>query len=58
MSDKLQDAITAYIEQFDEGPPIFDMEEDEAILSINEALESGKPLEEGLEKDIPDGALL
>ena len=51
-----QDAISAYFEKFDEGPPIRDMDENEAIAAIEVALETGKPITEGKDQDIPEGA--
>jgi len=54
----LKDAIAAYFEKFDEGPPIFGMDEVDAVDAIESALELGKPMEEGAEADIPSGAVL
>ncbi len=56
--NELKQAIIAYIDKFDEGPPIFGMEDDGAIQRIESAIESGEPLEEGAETVIPDDALL
>lgn len=53
-----KEAIAAYFEKFDEGPPIVGMEEDVAILLKEEAIKSGKKMTEGAEVDIPDEALL
>lgn len=54
----LQEPIRAYIERFDEGPPIYGMEPEDAIMAIEEALKTGNPMAQGAEKDIPDGAYL
>lgn len=54
----LKSAIAAYIERFDEGPPVFGMEEADAIRAIERAIKSGEPIEEGAESNIPDGAML
>ena len=52
-----QEAIQAYVEKFDEGPPIREMEEQEAIRAIEAALESGKPMESSpIEDELPEGA--
>lgn len=51
-------AIAAYIEKFNEGPPIFEMEEEAAIKAIQHAIDTGEPIEEGAEANLPDGALL
>ncbi|NIP71811.1 MAG: hypothetical protein GWO16_01700 [Gammaproteobacteria bacterium] len=56
--DSLQAAIDAYIETFDEGPPIFGMSEQRALRSIRKALSTGKPMPHGAEKDIPPDAIL
>lgn len=42
----LPEAIRAYYEKFDEGPPIFEMDETEALSLIEKALESGEPIDE------------
>lgn len=54
----LKSAIAAYIERFDEGPPVFGMEEADAIRAIERAIKSGEPIEDGAEANIPDGAML
>jgi len=54
----LMEAIQAYSEKFDEGPPVFGMEEADAIARIEKAIETNTKIEEGAEVDIPDGALL
>lgn len=56
--NELQEAVGRYIDTFDEGPPIFGMEEDEALSLINQAIEDGDPIEEGAEEDLPPGAYL
>ncbi len=48
---KIEEVIRLYIKTFNEGPPIIGMEEDEAI-------ETGKIIEQGAEENIPNGALL
>ena len=40
----LQEAIEAYIEQFDEGPPIFGLSDEEAVRRIQQSLESGEKM--------------
>lgn len=52
------EAIAAYIERFDEGPPIFGWDEHEAVAAIEQALRDGKPLTAGAETQIPPQALL
>jgi hypothetical protein len=54
----LVEAIRAYTERFDEGPPVFGWNETEAIAAIGQALRDGKPLTHGAESDIPSSALL
>ena len=56
--NELKDAIGRYIDQFDEGPPIFGMDEDEALSLINQAIEDAEPIEEGAEEDLPPEAYL
>ncbi len=43
---KLPEAIAAYREEFDEGPPIWGLEDDEAIEKIERALKSGEPIDD------------
>lgn len=52
------EAIKLYRETFNEGTPIYGMEEDEAIARIKEAVETGKKIIEGAEANIPRDALL
>ncbi len=53
--DRLRAAIDAYIDMFDEGPPIFGMSEQHALRSIRKALSTGEPMPHGAGKDIlPD----
>ena len=47
------EAIKLYIDTFNEGPPIYGVEEEEAIASINEAIETGIKIEHGAEDDVP-----
>ena len=54
----LKEAIQAYYDKFDEGPPIFGMPEEEAIAMIQEAIEKNQPIDEGAEIDIPEDARL
>lgn len=54
----LQEAIGAYIDRFEEGPPIFGMSEDDAIDLIQQALDEGTPMKDGAELDIPGDARL
>ena len=52
------EAIKLYKETFNEGAPIYGMEEDESIARIKEAVETGKKIIDGAEANIPKGALL
>lgn len=54
----LREAKELYIKTFDEGPPIFEMEEKGAIAAIIKAVETGKEMEYGTEKNIPKDAYL
>lgn len=54
----LMEAIRAYTERFDEGPPVFGWDEVKAIAAIEQALRDDKPLMHGAERDIPPSALL
>ncbi|MCP5426754.1 MAG: hypothetical protein H6966_00635 [Chromatiaceae bacterium] len=54
----LQEAIRAYIETFGEGPPIWSLDELEAVQLIKTAIETGKRFEPPVDPDIPPGALL
>lgn len=48
MSDDvdLMDIVEDYVNRFGDGPPIFDMDDDEAIAAMKRAIESGVPMEE------------
>lgn len=54
------DAIDAYIEAFDEGPPTIGWDEQTLIEKVKMAIERGRPIGEGEgpEADLPDDALL
>ena len=54
----LEEAIRSYTDKFDEGPPIYGMEPEDAIAAIEEALERGEPMDRGAEDDIPEDAYL
>jgi len=54
----LMEAVSAYIDKFDEGPPIFEMDEHRAISLIKKAIKDGRPMEESADRDIPPGAIL
>lgn len=54
----LSEAVAAYVKNFGVGPPIFGMEEVEALDAIDQALASGQPINHGAERHIPKGALL
>ena len=54
----LNEAIAAYVEKFGVGPPVFGMEEAEALEAINQSFASGKQINRGAERNIPKGALL
>jgi hypothetical protein len=51
-------AINSYIDHFHEGPPVFGMEEDEAIEKIKTAIRNDERIEEGAEANIPQDAHL
>lgn len=53
-----KELIRAYFDRFGEGPPIFGMDEKEAVILMREALREGRPIEQGAEQDIPPGAVL
>ena len=42
---KIDDAIQAYIDQFDEGPPILGLSDDDAVRAIQKALDEGQLME-------------
>lgn len=50
--------IKRYSEVFGEGPPIFGMEEDEALEKMRNAISTGKEITDTPDKHIPDGAFL
>lgn len=54
----LMEAVRAYIARFNEGPPIFGMEPEDAVRQIRAALANGEPVKTGAESEIPPGALL
>lgn len=54
----LMEAVRAYVDRFDEGPPVLGMDEAEAIAMIEEALHAGKPIEDGPESQLPPGAII
>ena len=54
----LMKAIEAYVEKFEEGPPVFGMEEDDAIAQIKKAIETNKKIEDGAEVDAPEDVLI
>ena len=51
---ELSELIQKYFDKFDGGPPLFGMASDEATRKINDALESGLPIEVTLP---PDGVV-
>ena len=51
----LPEAISAYREKFDVGPPIWEMEEDEALEKIERALKNGEPMDDDDGNVLPDG---
>jgi hypothetical protein len=52
------EAVRAYIERFNEGPPIFGIEPEDAVRQIQAALDKGEPMKTGAESETPPGALL
>ena len=52
------EAIKLYRETFNEGPPIYGMEEEEAITRIKHAVETGKKIADGAEANAPKGVCL
>lgn len=48
--------LEAYDKQFDSGPPIWGMTDDEAIAAMELALETGEAITETTDKNTPDGA--
>ncbi len=53
-----EEAIKAYFEKFDRGPPIWGLDEDAAIRLIEESLKAGKQLEPPADPGMPPDALL
>jgi len=53
-----EQAIKAYFEKFNEGPPVIGMEEAEAIKKIQDAIENNQIIEEGAEADLPDDVII
>lgn len=52
-----QQAIEAYTDQFEEDPPLREMDELDAIEAIQDALENGEPLTDSpLDDELPPGA--
>lgn len=56
--NEYSDLIKLYRKTFGEGASIFDMLEEEAIKLMKEAIETGKKIKQGAEKDIPKDAYL
>jgi hypothetical protein len=54
----IMELIYEYRGKFDEGPPIYGMEENEAIKKMQYAIDNNKKIEEGAEADIPPGAMI
>lgn len=54
LSEELSNLIQKYLDKFEEGPPLFGMTPDEAIRRINDALETGLPIQVPLP---PDGTV-
>ncbi|MDH5571703.1 MAG: hypothetical protein OEY89_08060 [Gammaproteobacteria bacterium] len=54
----LSEAIALYIQAFDEGPPIFEMVEEDAIAAMVKAIETGEAIKQGAEMNIPKDAYL
>lgn len=52
------ETIKLYRVTFNEGAPVYGMEEDEAIAQIKQAVETGKKITVGAEANIPRDALL
>lgn len=52
------EAIEAYTEKFNEGPPVFGMDEAEAIKLIEKAIDTNTKIEEGAETQAPEGAII
>ncbi len=52
------EAIKAYIEKFDKGPPVWGLSEEEVIQRIETALETGREMKNELHDDLEDGKLL
>lgn len=57
-SARLMEAVRAYLERFNEGPPIFGIEPEDAVRHIQAALDNGEPMKTGAESEIPPDALL
>jgi hypothetical protein len=58
MDKEYQKLILEYCEKFSEGPPIFDMEDEEAVKRMKEALKSGVKMSGVDMSDLPPGAHL
>jgi len=56
--NELMTLIKQYFDKFNEGPPIFGMEEDEALEKMRNAISTGKEITDTPDKHIPDGAIL
>lgn len=54
----LKQAIQAYIEKFNEGPPIMGMEETEAIKKILDSIDNNAKIEQGAENNLPNNVLI
>lgn len=50
--------IAHYSERFGVGPPIFGMEEQEAVDKMQQAINTGVAISDTPDKDIPDDAIL
>ena len=53
--DELWELIERYDETFGEGPPIFDMADEEACRRMRDAIESGRKMIEAAVRGSPDG---
>lgn len=52
------DTIWAYIEKFNEGPPLIGLSEEEALAQMQAAIKTGKPMPGVDMSEFPDGALI
>ena len=52
-----RDAIIVYSVKFGEGPPIFEMVEQAAIVAMTQAIERGVPMDSGIEDNLPESVL-